>query len=391
MRPFVFAILALISAPLSAAEVRPPALDRVVKIEVWGGGLNDVVQAVWQQAGVEMLLYPSDFAAPYAMGPLYMSGGRATLRAVLEGLARRHGFRYRVSNAGKIEISRGYDWAASEPALRFIRLDAITPANGANLEEMRVFLGELIKPLPLVAGDYSLTLEKSPTRENPASIRAVAALPPVLADYLERAVKCLSGDPGDARGGVRFENRNFAVAWDKPPDWGNLLDRQVRIPAASDVRKAIADVCDQAGVVMILHGAPNPGPAQPLPGNGTTGLGRMAEELAARFNLGKRVFLPSGAILFEPGQAAEMETDPRSRELFWGGLAVAGFDARLAAERAGGAANLIAALKRDVFPWLWRDPVCAIVFSPVSGRLAVIAPANAVEAVAGKLKEIERQ
>ncbi|MCC8165007.1 MAG: hypothetical protein LIQ31_02370 [Planctomycetes bacterium] len=43
---------------------------------------------------------------------------------------------------------------------------------------------------------------------------------------------------------------------------------------------------------------------------------------------------------------------------------------------------MTAAIRREVFPSVWRDAVCGLAYSPATERLAVIAPENVVQAVA---------
>ncbi len=390
--PFLLPLLALAlfgAAPAAAADSpgAPPPLERPVRLDLWGAGLADAIREIQAQTGVEVLVYPADLPAAETTGNLYLVSGRVGLGTIIDCLARRYAFRYRVSGAGRIEISRGYGWAAADPALRFVRLDAIVPPGGADVAAIRKFLGQFLKPLPLLPGDFSLALEKYPAPDNPNSLRAVLALPAVLADYLERAIKCLGGDPGDYPPDPARRERLFATAGRPAVDWAEFLARPIDTAPGGNVRKTLADAAAQAGAAFILQA---PGPAGGRTAEvaaGRAGLGKFSEEMAARLNLGRRVFLPCGAVSFEPGGTGEWETDTRSRELYWGGLAVAGFAAGPAAGRWGGGTGLEGAIRREVFPGLWRDPATAAVYGLAGDRLVLIAPLDAVEAVAAKLRE----
>ncbi len=209
----VFLLVLHVPVLAGTLDSRAP-LERTVSLDIWAGGLADVIREVKQQTGVDIIPYPPDFPAESHSGNLYLVSGDVQLRTLLECLARRYSFRYRLSNAGRVELSKCYDWAAVEPVLKFPRLDALIPANTAP-DTVQPLLGELVKPLALLGGEYSLTLERSPTRENPQSVRAVVVMPPVLADYAERAINCLAGDPGDSRAGARTPSA-FAVGWNAP-------------------------------------------------------------------------------------------------------------------------------------------------------------------------------
>lgn len=369
-----------------ASDIRPTApLERRVSLDLWGVGLGDALKEIRNQTGVEILVFPSDLPPEETAGGLYLVSGDVSLRTALECLARRYAFRYRVSGEGKIELSRGYGWAGNEPALRFLRLDAFLPPN-ADAGAARTLLREFLKPLPLAAGDFSLILERVPAPNDRSFLRAVAVLPPAMADWLERAVKCLGGDAGDWPAAGQRPARLFATARRADADWRDILSRQVAFPRSGDLRTTLAALCSQAGVAILLQ---SPGTGQfssaGLP-EGNIGLGRASEEMVKKLGLERRVFLAAGAIAFESGPGAAWEMDDRSREIFWSGQAVAGFDVRAAAEKAGGGDALAARLKREVFPTVWRDPATAAVYCRENGRLVLIAPLDAVAAAAAWLE-----
>jgi hypothetical protein len=382
------AFLLVQSAPgrLAAAEAAPQPLDRRLRLDIWGGGLAGAIREIREKTGVAAVVYPPDLPEEETSGNLYLVSGQVSLGTILESLARRYSFRYRVAGPDRVEISRGYDWVRDGPALRFIDLDLPPRPEELHPAAMRELLGEFIKPLPLLSGDYSLTIEKNPVMANPGALRAVAALPPALADYLVRAVACLAGSAGDHPFAAPGRT---ALARQYGGDWRALLDRQVAVPGDSSPRSFLAGIASQAGIPIIVSA--NPAGAS-LAGftAGRLSLGRLGAELAPRLKARKRVFLAAGALLFEAaaGGGEEMELDDRGRELFWTGLAVAGFDAGLAATDDD--PGLAARIRREVFPSLWRDPVTAIVHSRANGRLVVIAPANVLPAVAEKLAELSR-
>ncbi len=401
---FAFVLLSLL--PL-AAGADGPAEERILakplRLDLWGVSLDETVRAVREQAGVDILFHLPDLPAEFtATENVWLVSGRVSLGTVMESLARRFGFRFRVSGAGRIEVSRGYGWVGEEGALRFIRTQPLESGDGAGDEsgdasgerpggdpggETAAFLREFIKPLELLGGDFTIRFESYPVPDNPAFLRGTAVMPAVLADYLERAVDCLAGSGGDYPA-LRPNPALFARAAEYGRDWEELLARRVHAPEAAGIRAILLDVADQAGVAIVLR-TPPPESGLTLPADiDHYTLGRMTEELASGWNLGRRVFLPCGAVVFERGAGEGYETDDRSRELFWDGLAVAGFDVRAAAERVGPAA-LTMILRRTAFPGLWRDPVCSLVYSRATGRLAAVAPLNAVEAVADALRAME--
>ncbi|MCD8139631.1 MAG: MG2 domain-containing protein [Planctomycetaceae bacterium] len=254
-------------------------------------------------------------------------------------LARRFGFRFRVTAAGVVECSRSYDWVGAQPSLSFPRVPSLVDGG---VEAMRRFLLELVKPMPVLPGEHTLAVENYPLPDNPNAYRATAVLPPVLADYLERAVRCLEGSPGDAPS--LANPALFARAIQHSTDWGGLLGRNVARPRGREPREILADTADQAGVAILLHAPPSPGGRDIPAGADRYTLGKLTELFAGAWGLGRRVFHAGGAVLFEAGDG-DYVTDIRSRQLFWDGLAVAGF-----AVRRGDNALLPAALRREIFP-----------------------------------------
>lgn len=378
----LFLLLPLRSSPAGEESV----LDRPVHLSLWGGSLDAAARTIKEQTGVDILFYLPDLPKEFtAANDVYMVTGQVTLGTALEGLARRFGFRFRVSRAGQVEISRSYGWVGREGALRFIRTPPLGPGGDPG-GETRGFLREFIKPLELLEGDFSISLEPYPVPDNPAFLRGTVVMPQLLADYLERAVACLAGGDGDYPS-TRPDPALFARARTSRQDWESFLARPVSSPRGVDIKSLLSDVADQAGVAILLR-APPSASGRGLPGGGERyTLGRVTEALATGWDLGRRVFLSSGAVVFEPGSPDSHETDSRSRELFWDGLAVAGFDVRVPAE-AIGADALVPLLRREVFPDLWRDPVCSLVYSRATGRLVVVAPLNAVQAVGERLRSL---
>ena len=367
------------------APVHP--LDRTVTLDLWGAGLFDAANEIKRQTGVELLFYRQDIQPERHTDDVYLVTGRVPLRAVMECLSRRFALRYRLSDTGKLELSKGYAWAAGEPALRIFRLEGLASSNG-DVEAVKRQLAEFVKPMSMLGGEYSLNLEPYPTPENPNGMRCVAVVPPVLGDYLSRAVRCLTEEGGDYPPVVTAGLH--AVAGKVEANWEELLTRAVATPSGGDLRRVLLELAGQAGIAIVVRtpAAPANPPMLDLRAP-RVGLGKASEELSSRYGLGRRVFLAVGALSFE-GDDPEMAMDVRSRELYWDGLAVAGFDARQLAERFGGGDAIAAMLKREAFPHVWRDPACAIGYSPGTGRLAVVAPLNAVEAVAERLEALNQ-
>lgn len=378
-------LLPLFAHTARAAEAVPP-LERRLRLDLWGAGLKDVALAVKESTGVDIVFYLPDLPAEENTDTVHLVTGDVSLATVLETLARRFGFRFRVAGATRVELSRGYGWAGAEPALRFARLDCLS-VSGCSPEAERAFFDELLKPLPLLPDGFTVRVEPYPLPGRPGAMRAAAVLPGELAGYFVKAVECLSGGGGDfpaGGGGGGF----FARAREGGIDWEQFLTRPVENPRGENLRALLADIAEQTGAAIALPPPPAAAESGRLPADTFRHtLGRICETLSKDFALGRRVFLASGGVVFERGGEPDAETDARTRELFWNGLAVAGFDARAAAARAGGAEALLRRIRREIFPGLWRDPVCALLFSPVTERLAVVAPHNAVEKIAALLTE----
>ena len=374
-------------SPVSGAASDSP-LDRRLTLNLWGAGLNDFAREIKESIGVDILFYRSDLPSDQNTDNVYLLAGDVPLRTVLECLARRYAFRYQVSATGQIRLSRSYGWVGPEPILKFRKLDGIASVNDDDAA-LRRLLRELIKPLPLLAAPagspFSLNIEAVPTPESGRSFRCVMALPPEMADYLDRAILCLAGDPGDIAAETD-RRRLSAVASPTPPAWRTVLDKEVRLSGPGEPRALLFEMARQAGVAIILHSPPPRKGFFAAPPDRAISLGEAIRTVSADSGLGRRAVLASGSVCLEPGNEG-LEMDESSRELFWGGLAVAGFDVR-AAE--GGGQALAPRIRREVFPELWRDPVCAVVYCHAVDRIAVIAPLNAVRAVSDFLGGLRR-
>ncbi len=385
--PLGRAATASLRPPDAAAAAAVPPLDRPIRLSLWGAGLNDFAREAKRQTGVDVLYFLADLPPEENVDDLFLISGQVPLATALDALAYRYRCRYRLSEAGQVEISKGYGWVGEGQALRFARLPPLV-GNDSRPEATGRFLLELVKPLELLPGDFSLAVERYPLPERPEGLRLTAVLPPVLADYLLRAVRCFQGDAGDYRAGGGGEaGRNlFARARKLPGDWGELLGRQVPAPRGGSLRELLVDLADQAGVAVILANPPGDEPGAALPADiERYSLARVTEALAAGWGLGGRVFLASGGVVFTKGVGEEYELEARSGEGYWDGLAVAGFEARRAVAWAGGEDVVLGLLRREVFPWVWRDPLCGMLYCAATGRLVVVAPDNVVRAVAERL------
>lgn len=375
-------VLSLLLSAAAAGDGRR-VLDETLRLDLWGATLAETAAAIEAQTGVAVKFSRQDFPDQASSGDVYLVSGTVQLRTVMEGLAQRFGFRYRVSETGRVEVSRGYGWAVSaidRPALCLARLDDLSREGGGDPEAVRKFLGELVKPLALLPDGYSLELESYPTPGQPGNLRLKAVLPGALADNLERAVRCLQGDPGD----YPVPRRDlFARARAASANWDALLSRRVADAGGEDMRAMLADIGESVGVAVVLAGPPSGGCAPRLAAalEGGASLGQAAAGLSSLCGLGRRVFLACGAVVFTGVAGDGLELGDGDKELFWGGLAVAGFDARAAAARFGGGRELTDRIRASVFPSVWRDPACALLYSPETGRLAVVAPENVLAEV----------
>lgn len=385
----ILALALLLPAAPSGEPGRPPPLARPLRLSLWGATLAETAKAIQEQTGVEVFFYIHDLPPEITNAPdVHLATGNVTLGVVMEALARAFAFRFRVAATGRIEISRGYDWVGTEPSLRFVRTPPVVSTEKGD-QDFRALLSEMVKPLRLLGGDFALRFEAYPLPDRPDNRRGALVLPGVLADYMERGLRCLAGDAGDfpPPSGARA-NTLFARARDCGSDWEELLSRRMRAPTGRNSRAIIEDAALGAGVAIVVRTPPaDNGRALASDVDWYT-LGRICEILATGRGFGKRVFLACGAVVFENGDNTAIETDSRSRELFWDGLAVAGFDVKAAVERTRDPLALTSLLRRDIFPSLWRDPVCSMTYSPIYGRLAVTAPVNVLAALNARIAEI---
>lgn len=393
-RPAFLLLIALAVFPVSAGETATPALDRQVNLDLWGDSLEGFRDAVKAQTGVEVRFFIADFPPLRESGRVYLLSGRVPLRMALENIARQLGCRFRLSGPDSVDMTKGYDWVkADDLSLHFPVVDSLVPSGGS-VDDARRALGEVLKLVPLLSAgnpdSVYFKFERTTLPDGRPTYKGIASLPKPLGEYYEKAVNCLIREAGDyppsksSLKPVLFRNASQTSI-----DWEEALDTPIRVVRDTDSRAVVKAVCEQAGIVISLSRAPSRSGGAPLGRVAVdrVGLGRISEELAKSLGLGRRVFLDAGGIAFEIG-AGPWERDARSREFFWDGLAVAGFDVlRIAG---GEGEKLAAALRRSVFPRVWRDPVCAIAYSPATDRLAVVAPENVVAAVAAALEEMER-
>ncbi len=383
--PFLVAVFACVALGFgfsgNAFAGERPVAERLVHLTIWGGSVQDLAREIQYQVGAAVDFHDADGDDSPVREPVYLVSGQVPLSVVFETVARRYGLRFRITAGGGVQFARGYDWVADFRELRFLRLRPLA-GPGLPADDTRKLLAELLKPLSLLSGDYSVGLEPYPLPDDTNALRALALLPPVLGDYLERAVACLQGAAGDYPPNPLRPGGYMARARPLSGDWESLLGRTLASPRGSDLKTILSDVADQAGVAIMLV-TPPAEMVRPLPGDiERYTLGRITEVLARERGLGTRVFLADGGVVFEPGADGAFETDGRSREFFWEGLAVAGFPVGSAVRRYGSAAAMTAAIRREVFPSVWRDAVCGLAYSPATERLAVIAPENVVQAVA---------
>ncbi len=380
-------LLALACVPAAAGDAAP--LDRAVKLDLWDATLETFAQEIEKQTSVKLAFYRPDFAQDKEKKGIYLVTGTVSLRLAMECISRRFGCRYRLSEHGRLELSMGYDWIGDKDqfVVRFNELDGLFAPDGDMAPAVQS-LREFLRVLPLMTGNFSFTIEDSPAPEGQRKAKAVTILPAVLADYFDKAVRCLKTGNGDlAQTGNPSAGSPQAKTLDRAP-WSQLLAAEIELTAGNtDPHGIMREICDKVDIAFMLNGKPDAGQGRSGLLSGNTTFGRATEELSNIFALPRRVFLNPGAVIFEPGKAGEWEEDCKTREFFWTGLAVAGFEARRQAENLG-PETMLARLRQEVFPQVWLDPMCALSYNPVSGRLAVMAPANVVEAVAVALKSL---
>lgn len=391
---FVLLICRLPASPVVQAgeAIHSSPLFRTVKLNLWGTSLGRIAQAIREQAGVEILFYKPDLP-PEVTGEntLHIVTGNVTLGAVMEALARSVGFRFRVTASGTVEVSRGYNWVSRRPSLRFVRVAGITSAEESD-QVFRDLISEMAKPLMLLAGEFGFKFEPYPLPGRPDAKRGTLVLPDTLADYITRGLACLAGQAGDYPG-QGAGRKLFAEARNCEADWARMLSRPIRLMQSGDLRAIFEAAATQTQGVMVFRQQR----VQQERGGMSASierytLGQLCERLSTEWGLGRRVFLSCGGVVFEgenaSGDREKIEMDARSRELFWDGLAVAGFDVRGAVERTRGSDALMTLLRRDVFPGLWRDPMCSMTYSSQYGRMAVIAPGNVMAALEERIREL---
>ena len=368
----------------SSGEIYP--LDRMLKLDVWNGNLEAVATEIRKQTGVELVYFRPDFPPEKENIPLYIVTGNVSLRLVMECLSRRYGCRYRLSETGRLELSLGYDWVGSGFAVRFNELDGLLPETG-DTASPRNNLRNILRVLPLLSDDFSFNIEVAPASGGRHSAKGVAILPPILADYFDRAIRCLKGEAGDAHPtGIADPFAPRAVVVERAP-WSQLLAAEFEIPTGiSDPRTLMQEISSKVNVAIMLGENPGAGTVRSGLLSGRTGLGRATEELAGILGLSRRVLLNPGAVILIPGKPGEWEEDSGTREFFWSGLAVAGFDTKhLATPNTIDA--LVSRIKNTIFPAVWLDPACSFAYNPVTSRIALVAPGNVVAAVATELSE----
>ncbi|MDR1611440.1 MAG: hypothetical protein LBT97_01515 [Planctomycetota bacterium] len=374
--------------PLRIAAGEEPALppyERSIRLEVWGGTLVDAAREMRRQAGVEIAIFLSDFSGDVENQPLYLVTGDATLRQVMECIARRYGCRYRMVRNSRIEMSRGYDWVEVGSAAKFYDITPIF-GPGGDMDATLRLLGEFLRVLPLLPGHPFLAIEESPSEDGTKLVEAVAILPHPLNVYFEQVVAALAGrasaNPETAAQPVRARVER-ATEWKEVLAIGLDLS-ETGVPP----REAARAVARSANAALVWKSRPSEEALrrEPVVRGGTVGV--VSRELGAWSGLGKRILLEGGGIVLDAGRDGEIEEEKGGREFFWEGLSVSGFGAARAAARSGGGDELLARLRKEVFPEIWLDPVCGIGYSPVTGRIAVVAPLNVVEAVGQALRII---
>lgn len=370
----------------AGGALRSSPLFRTLTLNAWGTSLAHIARSIREQTGVEILFYKPDLPPEETSeANVGIVAVEASLGTVMEALARSFGFRFRVTAAGTVEVSRGYGWVGERRTLRFVRTPKIAP-DGDGDGSFRALVSEMVKPLALLAGQFLVKFEPYPLPDRPEMSRGALVLPEVLAEYVGRGLACLAGEAGDYPDGVR-DGRLFAVARDWEADWEAIFSRRVAVRDGGDVRAAAAAVAEQGEMVVVVRGGGRGEKAGLPDGEGRYGVGSLCANMARGLGM-RRVFLACGAVVFEGGTVGEIELDSRSRELFWNGLAVAGFDVRGAVARVKGAEGLMSLLRRDVFPGVWGDSACSMTYSGVFGRLAVVAPLNVMGALAERIREL---
>jgi|GEM_PF-1916670 hypothetical protein len=387
---FLAGIAFLLAFPLfslQAGEQYP--LDRAVRLDIWGGGINDVASEILRQTGVELVYYRPDFPDQKTGQKIHMVTGEVSLRLAMECLSRFFGCRYRLSESGRIEMSSGYDWVGQEFVVRFNDVDQLVQPGGA-VNGTAEMLQEFLRVLPLLSGNNSFTIERKSAPDGRIQTKAITIAPALIADYFDKAVLCLKS--GDTAGAPAPQPMAYAprASTIERASWNRLLAADFDIEAGLvDPRRIMREICSRIDVAFLLSGVPGQGEVRSGLLAGRTGFGRATEELAGIFGLNRRIFLNPGAVIFEPGKPGEWEEDCKTREFYWMGLAVRGFDAKRAAERLG-RAELVSRIRSTVYPHIWVDPMCSLAYSDSTGILAVMAPPNAVEAVGEEILRITR-
>lgn len=373
-----------------------PLLNRKLRLDLWGVTLNEAAQEINRQVGAQVVFYRPDFlidADRSKVGgkeeaKVYLVTGEIDLRLALECLSRRFGCRYHVAESGRIELSTGYGWIDPNYVMRFNSLDGIVRPGAAATSANRE-LKEFLRVLPMLTGDFTYKFEEAAAGDTAAVGKVITVLPPVLADYFDKAIACFKGDSGDLGTSVNAGPNLPRATRIERPAWDKLLAENVNLTTGqADPRAIMREICRDRAVAFMLNC--DPGTDAPRAGllAGTTTFGRATEELGGILGLNRRVFVNPGAVVFEPGRESDWEEETKSREFFWTGLAVAGFDVKRSVDRLG-EGELLKRIRTKVFPDVWYDPVCAIAYSPFAGRLVAAAPANVIEAVAVELRRIE--
>lgn len=359
-------------------------LNRQLRLDAWGRTLAETCDFLTKQTGFSISIkhLPPDVAATR----VYIHSERVRLHQLLECLARIAGCRYKMDGDSSARLVLGYEWVGSGFAARIYDIDDYL-APGQTAEDLKASLGELSKIVPFLSKDlFETTLEQYPAPGGKMSSRLRVILPEQLIQYFDGALLCLTG---------REEKTALAERIRQTDDDSQLMaaamQKRVSLNYRSlPLKEVLRDLSTQTGLTIVPDSAAF-GNVSPPALNITmlnVPLSQALDEIGKKLGLQRPVFIPPDMILLAYGPHEEWRLDKATRKLLWDGLEVKGFDAAAAAERLGGEKALMHMLIERVYPDVWKDPACSIVFNPRYGRLAVVAPKEVQAEIAAQIAAV---
>ena len=361
-----------------------PALERKVRLRIWGGDLGEAIREFSRQADVAVIvsrtLLPPD---RYPTRPLYLAIGEAPVATAMEMVARAVGGVWRFEE-NRIRLSAGYEWMDEPGVLRTYPVGQllIPGETAAALDERLRELARVVSLLDASGGRrWEFALRHVPTgRDGEIDCRLDTYLPETLQDYVYRALFAL-----DAPGAPVAPRADPSGARAAAPDSDDFFV-SIRLRGESAL-KAVDEVALQTGWLIGFDAGPfsaRPPPPVDLE-LGHVSRRTCVAEFSRALGLGGGAERWVDNIVWLSPAARSWERTRPSRRLLWEGLPTRGYAAADAARKAGGWPALRARILERATPWIWDDPMTALAHNPIHGTLVVRAPEETLRAVEKEL------